>query len=74
MVHRTLSDGTPDSPVRQSTTHSSLRSVSNLVPNLNLLLVCVEPFAPVIHEFKSKPVSPYVCVDDQPPKLIMGKG
>jgi hypothetical protein len=23
----------------------------NLVPNLNLLLVCVEPYAPVIHEF-----------------------
>jgi hypothetical protein len=22
-----------------------------LVPNLNLLLVCVEPFTPVIHEF-----------------------
>jgi hypothetical protein len=23
----------------------------NLVPNLNILLVCVEPYAPVIHEF-----------------------
>jgi hypothetical protein len=23
----------------------------NLVPNLNLLLVCIEPYAPVIHEF-----------------------
>jgi hypothetical protein len=23
----------------------------NLVPNLYLLLVCVEPYAPVIHEF-----------------------
>jgi hypothetical protein len=28
-----------------------LCSVSNWVPNLNLLLVCVEPYAPVIHEF-----------------------
>jgi hypothetical protein len=25
--------------------------LSNCVPNLNLLLVCVEPYAPVIHEF-----------------------
>jgi hypothetical protein len=28
-----------------------LCSVSNCVPNLNILLVCVEPYAPVIHEF-----------------------
>jgi hypothetical protein len=33
--------------------HNTLNSLlrSNLVPNLNLLLVCVEPYAPVIHEF-----------------------
>jgi hypothetical protein len=33
--------------------HNTLSSLLrfNLVPNLNLLLVCVEPYAPVIHEF-----------------------
>jgi hypothetical protein len=51
MVHRTLSGGTPDSPVRQSTAHSCSLLHFNLVHNLNLLLVCVEPYAPVIHEF-----------------------
>jgi hypothetical protein len=51
LVHRTLSSGTPNSPVRQTTTHSSSLLRFNLVPNLNLLLVCVEPYAPVIHEF-----------------------
>jgi hypothetical protein len=44
LVHWTLS-GAP--------VHSTLKSMLrfNLVPNLNLLLVCVEPYAPVIHEF-----------------------
>jgi hypothetical protein len=44
MVHRTMSG---------VLVHSTLRSLLhfNLVPNLNLLLVCVEPYAPVIHEF-----------------------
>jgi hypothetical protein len=51
MVHQTLSGGTPDSPVRQSTTHLNSLLQFNLVPNLNLLLVCVEPYAPEIHEF-----------------------
>jgi hypothetical protein len=33
--------------------HNTLKSLLLLilVPNLNLLLVCVEPYAPVIHEF-----------------------
>jgi hypothetical protein len=51
LVQRTLSGGKPDNPVRQTTTHSSLFSPFELVPNLNILLVCVEPYAPVIHEF-----------------------
>jgi hypothetical protein len=51
MVHRTLSDGTPDSSMRQSTAHSGPLLYFNLVSNLNLLLVCVEPYAPVIYEF-----------------------
>jgi hypothetical protein len=44
MVHRTLSG---------ALVHNTLKSLLcfNLVPNLNLLLVCVEPYAPVIHEF-----------------------
>jgi hypothetical protein len=32
-------------------TLNSFCSVSNCVPNLNLVFVCVEPYAPVIHEF-----------------------
>jgi hypothetical protein len=33
--------------------HSTLKSLLLfvLVPNFNLLLVCVEPYAPIIHEF-----------------------
>jgi hypothetical protein len=33
--------------------HNTLKSLLrfNLVPNLDLLLVCVEPYAPAIHEF-----------------------
>jgi hypothetical protein len=33
--------------------HSTVSSLLrfNLVTNLNILLVCVEPYAPVIHEF-----------------------
>jgi hypothetical protein len=44
LVHQTLS-GVPN--------HSTLKSfllLLNFVPKLNLLLVCVEPYAPVIHE------------------------
>jgi hypothetical protein len=32
-------------------TLESLLLLLNWVPNLNILLVCVEPYAPVIHEF-----------------------
>jgi hypothetical protein len=45
LVHRTQS-GAP--------VHSTLKFLLlllNWVPNLNILLVCVEPYAPVIHEF-----------------------
>ena len=34
-----------------SKTGCDICSVSNCVPNLNFLLVCVEPYVPVIHEF-----------------------
>jgi hypothetical protein len=51
--------------------HSTLSSLLrfNLVLNLNLLLVCIEPYAPVIHEFYSKLVSPFVCVGHSTTKI-----
>jgi hypothetical protein len=51
MVHRTLSGGTPDSPVRQSTTHSSFFAPLNLIPNLNIYWFVLNLFAPVEHVF-----------------------
>jgi hypothetical protein len=44
--------GAPEIVRCANTQHTQvLCSVSNLVHNLNLLLVCVEPYAPVIHKF-----------------------
>jgi hypothetical protein len=42
-VHRTLSGGTPDSPVRQTRAHFGFFASLYLNPIFNLLLVCVEP-------------------------------
>jgi hypothetical protein len=50
MVHRTLSGGTPNSPVRQIPAHFKSFAPLNYVPNLISFLVCVDPYAPVIHE------------------------
>jgi hypothetical protein len=48
LVHRTLSGGTPDSPVRQTRAHFGFPFCSFLLkPNLFFWLVCVEPLAPV---------------------------
>jgi hypothetical protein len=41
-VHRTLSVGTPDSPVRQTRAHFGSFAPLFLNPNFDLLLVCVE--------------------------------
>jgi hypothetical protein len=49
LVHQTLSDGTPDSPVRQTRAPSVAFAPFFLNPNFNFLLVCVEPLAPVEH-------------------------
>jgi hypothetical protein len=51
MMHRTLSVGTPDSPVPQLQHTQVLAPVFDRVSNLISLLVCVEPYAPIIHEF-----------------------
>jgi hypothetical protein len=66
--------GTSDSPVLLFSAHSSSLLQLNCVTNLFSFLVCVEPYAPVIHEFLDKLVSPCVCVGRQPPKLIIGNG
>jgi hypothetical protein len=42
-VHRTLSGGTLDSPVRQTRAHFSSFAHLLLNPNIDILLVCVEP-------------------------------
>jgi hypothetical protein len=47
LVHRTLSGGTPDSPVRQTRAHFDSLLLFLFEPFLGLLLVCVEPLAPV---------------------------
>jgi hypothetical protein len=49
LVHRTLSGGTPDSPVRQTMAAFGWFCSFLLNPNFNFLLVCVEPLAPVEH-------------------------
>jgi hypothetical protein len=46
-VHRTLSGGTPDSPVRQTRLPLVGFAPFFLNPILDFLLVCVEPLAPV---------------------------
>jgi hypothetical protein len=56
LVHRTLSGGTPDSPVRQTRAAFLFEPYLGLFigfaplflnPILDFLLVCVEPLAPV---------------------------
>jgi hypothetical protein len=49
VVHQTLSGGTPDSPVRQTRVLFGFFCSFLLNPNLDLLLVCVEPLALVEH-------------------------
>jgi hypothetical protein len=44
-----------------------------LNPNLNFLLVCVEPLAPVEHIIYNKLVSPNVCVGHSTTKIIFRK-
>jgi hypothetical protein len=51
MVHRTISGGTPDSLLRQIPAHSKSFAPLNCVPNLISFLICVDSYAPVIHEF-----------------------
>jgi hypothetical protein len=47
LLHRTLSGGTPDCPVRQTRAHLGFFAPFFLNPNFIFLLVCVEPLAPV---------------------------
>ena len=47
LVHRTLSGGTPDSPVRQTRAAFGCLLLFYLNPFLDFLLVCVEPLAHV---------------------------
>jgi hypothetical protein len=42
-VHRILSGGTPDNPVRQTRAHLGFFAPFFLNPNFDLLLICVEP-------------------------------
>jgi hypothetical protein len=51
MVHRTLSGGTPDSPVCHSSAHSSFFAPLNLIPNLNIYWFVLNLYAPVEHVF-----------------------
>jgi hypothetical protein len=51
MGHQTLSGGTLDNPVRQSTTHSSFFAPLNLIPNLNIYWFVFNLYAPVEHVF-----------------------
>jgi hypothetical protein len=48
-VHRTLSGGTPDSPVRQTRVPSVVPLLSFIEPILGILLACCEPLVPVEH-------------------------
>jgi hypothetical protein len=47
LVHRTLSGGAPDSLVRQTRAAFGCLLLFLFEPFLGLLLVCVEPLAPV---------------------------
>jgi hypothetical protein len=47
LVHRTLSGGTPDSPVRQTRAAFGCLLVFYVNPFLDFLLVCVEPLEPI---------------------------
>jgi hypothetical protein len=51
LVHWTLSGGTQDSPVRQTTTHLVSFAPLNLIPNLNIYWFVLNIFAPVEHVF-----------------------
>jgi hypothetical protein len=46
-VHRTLSGGTPDSPVRQTRAAFGCLLLFLFEPFLDFLLVCAKPLAPV---------------------------
>jgi hypothetical protein len=48
-VHRTLSGGAPDSPVRQTTTHLVSFAPLNLISNLNIYWFVLNLYAPVEH-------------------------
>jgi hypothetical protein len=49
--YRTLSDGTPDSPVRQTTTHLVSFAPLNWIPNLDIYWFVLNLYAPVEHVF-----------------------
>jgi hypothetical protein len=51
LVHRTVSGGTPDSPVRQTTTHLVSFSSLNLIPNFYIYWFVLNLYAPVEHVF-----------------------
>jgi hypothetical protein len=51
LVHRTLSGGTPDSPVRQATTHLASFAPLNWIPNLNIYWFVLNLCAPIEHVF-----------------------
>jgi hypothetical protein len=74
LVHRTLSGGTPDSPVRQ--TRAAFGWICSFLfePYLGILLVCVEPMAPVELIIYSKLVSPIICVRQFNHQNYLGKG
>jgi hypothetical protein len=63
LVHRTLSGGTPDSPVRQTrATFGCLLLLSFWTISFNFVLVYCEPLALVEHIISSKLVSPIIYV------------
>jgi hypothetical protein len=74
LVHRTLSGGAPDSPVRQTRAPSVVFCSFYLNPFLDFLLVCVEPLAPVELMIYNKLVSPIICVGQFKHQNHLGKG
>jgi hypothetical protein len=51
LVHQTMSGGTPDSPVHQTTSHLVLFAPLNWIPNLNIYWFVLNLYAHVIHEY-----------------------
>jgi hypothetical protein len=75
LVHRTLSGGAPDGPVRQTRAAFGFLFCSFLLrPNLFFWLVCVEPLAPVECMILNKLVSPIICVGQFNHQNQLGKG